>query len=97
MSVFWLLISLAAVSLTINFSLGAWRQVFPRLSFWWFVSVHLSVPLLYFLRVRTGGPTWAIPVLIAAAVAGQVLGGKLVQLRAEDPAAGGTSRRAKGS
>lgn len=88
MSVFWLLLSLAVVSLTINFALGAWRQVFPKLSFWWFVTIHLSVPLIYLLRVQTGSPIWAIPILVGAAVAGQMLGGRLVPTLVQGPGLG---------
>lgn len=58
-----------------------------------YLSIHLSVPLIYFLRVQTGSPLWAIPILIAVAVAGQVLGGRLILL----PAVEGTSRKAKDS
>jgi hypothetical protein len=39
------------------------------------LAVHLSIPLIIFLRIKLGLSAWDIPLNLAAAVAGQLVGG----------------------
>lgn len=68
------LIGLAA--LAVNIPLGYLREGRPRYSLAWFFYVHLSVPLIAFLRVRSNLTAWFVPLFILCAVAGQILGGR---------------------
>lgn len=68
------LIGLAA--LAVNVPLGYLREGRPRYSLAWLLYVHLSVPLIAFLRIRSNLAAWLIPVFILCAVAGQILGGR---------------------
>lgn len=70
------LVAIAAVAFLINVPLGRLRARQPKLSFKWFVYVHLSIPLIYGMRTCAGIGLWAIPILISAAVAGQIIGGR---------------------
>lgn len=67
---------IAAAALLINIPLGRLRSHQPKLSFKWFLYIHLSIPVIFTLRVLSGIGLWAIPIFIAAAVMGQVIGGK---------------------
>ncbi len=65
----------AAVALLVNIPLGLWRSKVKKFSFWWFLAVHLSVPLIIFLRIETGVPVVWVPFTIGFAVLGQYVGG----------------------
>lgn len=66
---------LMAVSFLCNLPLGRWRATLKRFSACWFFAVHLSIPLLIFLRVKMGLGVWFIPISFGAAVTGQLVGG----------------------
>ncbi len=53
----------------------------PKYSVAWFVYIHLSIPLIAFLRITNHLTAWVIPVFIACAVAGQLAGGRIRQAR----------------
>jgi hypothetical protein len=61
----------------LNVPLGMWRVTTVKFSIRWFVAIHLAVPLIYFIRISTDLPSWVAPILIAAAVLGQLVGGFL--------------------
>lgn len=65
--------------LLVNLPFGCWRSSVRRLSLPWFVAVHAPVPLAVGLRYVTGvGFRWAtLPLLVAAYLGGQYLGGRL--------------------
>jgi hypothetical protein len=63
-----------AAAVTLNVPFGAWRATTPRLSPAWFLAVHLPIPFLFLLRYGSGLDWHWIPVMLACAVAGQVLG-----------------------
>ncbi len=67
--------ALALLSLAMNVSLGYLRSRCRRLSLPWLVYVHLSVPIIAACRLLSGIRYTAIPVLLCAAIAGQLLGG----------------------
>lgn len=68
-----LLVSL--LSFLINIPLGMWREQTRKFSWQWFVAIHASIPFIIALRVWLALHPLAIPINIAAAVAGQIVGG----------------------
>lgn len=66
---------LTVFSFICNLPLGRWRTTVKKFSLNWFLAVHLSIPLIIFLRLKLGLSAWDIPLNLAAAVAGQYLGG----------------------
>ncbi|MDA8333496.1 MAG: hypothetical protein M0Z41_00660 [Peptococcaceae bacterium] len=64
-----------SVSLVANLPLGYWRAGLRKFSPAWFVAVHLSIPLIVYLRYRLGVSYLFIPFTLGMAVAGQLLGG----------------------
>jgi len=74
----WALMALiAAAALTVNIPLGYAREGFRKFSIGWFVCVHLSVPLIAWLRLENHVSAWGIPAFVACAVLGQIAGGKV--------------------
>ncbi len=68
--------TLAVVS---NLPLGFWRAHTRKFSWQWFLAIHLAVPLVVALRLALALPYFSIPLLIAAAILGQVLGSQLAK------------------
>ena len=63
----------------LNIPFGYWRANTSRFSLQWFLSIHLAVPIVIFLRFYSG-LGWQLitfPLLIGAFFSGQFLGGKL--------------------
>jgi hypothetical protein len=67
--------SLTVFSFICNLPLGRWRATVKKYSPKWFLAVHLSIPLIIILRIKLGLSAWDIPLNLAAAVAGQLIGG----------------------
>jgi hypothetical protein len=61
----------------INLPLGFMRETSPKYSLRWFVYIHLSIPFIIALRLREGFDWRIIPLTIACAVFGQILGGRI--------------------
>ena len=59
----------------INLPLGRWRASVKKFSLPWFLALHLSVPVIFLLRVETGLGLYVIPVTISFAILGQMVGG----------------------
>jgi hypothetical protein len=57
--------------------LGYLRRRVPKLSWQWFLYIHLAIPVIIALRLMAGLPFRVAPLMVAAAVAGQVLGARL--------------------
>ena len=68
---------IGAASIVLNLPLGYAREGFRKYSAGWFLCVHLSVPLIAYLRLSHHVGAWAIPVFVACALAGQIVGGRL--------------------
>lgn len=68
---------LIAAAFAMNVPLGYLRQGVRRLSFMWFLYIHLSIPFIILLRVSMGVSYWYIPISLGSAVAGQIAGGRL--------------------
>jgi hypothetical protein len=69
----------ALAVLIINLPFGYWRAGLRKFSVRWFLAVHAPVPLIIGLRVLSG-LGWhltTVPVLAAAFLCGQFLGGRL--------------------
>jgi hypothetical protein len=80
----WALVALiGAVALAVNLPLGYAREGFRKFSLGWFVCVHLSVPLIAWLRLSNHVSAWGIPAFLACAVLGQFAGGKARRIRRE--------------
>ena len=75
----------ALVATAINVPLGYALEGTPRYSAKWYLFIHLSVPVIAFLRITNDLTLWAIPPFVACAVLGQILGGKY-RRRREDRA-----------
>ncbi len=75
-----LVTGLFALSFMLNVPFGFLRSKFRKLTFMWFVCIHAAIPVIalgrYFLT-DLGLDYRYIPVFIAAALLGQVWGGKL--------------------
>lgn len=74
---------IGAVALAVNLPLGYARAGFRKFSLGWFVCVHLSVPLIAWLRLSNHVSAWGIPAFLACAVLGQFAGGKARRIRRE--------------
>ena len=70
-----LLVALAAFG--VNIPLGCLRAGVRKFSPAWFLYVHLSIPLIILLRLSLGLGYAFIPIFIAMAVAGQLVGGRM--------------------
>ena len=75
----WTLIGLLlALAFGANLPLGWWRRYQRRFSPAWFLGIHASIPLLIAMRFAFGISYWIIPFEIAAVIAGQVAGSRLL-------------------
>lgn len=73
----WALVALiAGAAVAVNIPLGYAREGFRKFSLGWFVCVHLSIPLIAWLRLANHVSAWGIPAFVACAVLGQIAGGK---------------------
>lgn len=63
----------------LNLPFGYLRTKTRKYSILWFLYIHLPIPFIIAMRL-TFGFTWkAIPLLVAAALAGQLAGGRMRQ------------------
>jgi hypothetical protein len=75
MNIAWI----AAIVLILNMPFGYWRAHTKRFSAQWILAIHIPVPMIAALRIYSG-LGWRMatfPVLIAAFVIGQFVGGRL--------------------
>jgi hypothetical protein len=73
---------IGVTALVLNIPLGYMREGQRKYSLAWFVYVHLSIPLIAYLRIASRINSWFIPFFILCAIAGQIVGGRARQ-RAE--------------
>jgi len=64
-------------AIIINLPLGYLRQNYEKFSFGWYFYVHISIPLIIFLRIKSGFSWRFIPLTLVGALAGQLLGGMI--------------------
>lgn len=75
------LVLLVALAIAINVPLGYQRQGCHKFSFGWYFYVHISIPVIIYLRIKSGLGWQFIPFTLAAAIAGQVIGGRRYRKR----------------
>ena len=68
-------------------------QNYEKFSFGWYFYIHISIPLIIYLRVKTGFGWHIIPFTIGAAVGGQIVGGIIKKRRNGARLPGPTSSR----
>ncbi len=68
---------IGTLALSLNIPLGYLRQGRRKYSFAWFVYIHLSIPLIAYLRIANHVALWFIPLFVVCAVGGQVVGGRV--------------------
>jgi hypothetical protein len=72
-----LVTGLCSMAFMLNVPFGFLRQRYRKLSFMWFVCIHATLPVIIAGRIFSHLDYRYIPVFIAAAVMGQVWGGRL--------------------
>lgn len=66
-----------AFTWVVNLPFGWWRQGVRKFSAGWWLAIHLPIPLVIALRLSLKIPYATVPLVIAAAVVGQLMGGRL--------------------
>ncbi len=75
------LIGLILLAVAINVPLGYLRQNCRKFSLAWYFYVHISIPVIVYLRIK-GGFSWRfIPLTLLGAFAGQFIGGAINRRR----------------
>lgn len=78
----WLLMaSIGSLALVLNLPLGYLREGLRKYSVAWFLCIHLSIPVIAYLRISNHVSAWAIPPFIACALLGQIAGGRIRRSR----------------
>lgn len=75
------LIGLILLAIAINVPLGYLRQNCRKFSLSWYFYVHISIPVIIYLRIK-GDFSWRfIPLTLMGAFAGQYIGGVINRRR----------------
>ena len=77
MPVYLLLMGVILLALIINVPLGYFRQGYDKFTFAWYFYVHISIPLIIYVRVKCGFSWKIIPFTIGGAIVGQIIGGRM--------------------
>ena len=77
MHTFYLLAGVILLAFIINLPLGYLRQQYEKFTFGWYFYVHISIPIIVYLRVKAGFSWKFIPLTLGGAIAGQFLGGAI--------------------
>lgn len=72
-----LILAIAALTVVVNLPFGYMRNRVRKYSLLWFFYIHVPIPLIIFIRISSGLDYRVIPVFVFAAVAGQIVGGRL--------------------
>jgi hypothetical protein len=78
------LLGLITFAILINIPLGYLRRNYEKFTFGWYFYVHMSIPAIIYIRVKTGLSWKFIPLTLAGAIVGQLLGSKLFGKRSKD-------------
>lgn len=68
---------LSAFTLLINLPFGRARAKTRKYSLRWFLYIHIPVPIIFVARTLSHVEFKYIPIFAVAAVAGQIIGGRL--------------------
>lgn len=71
------LAGLLVLTVLLNLPFGYLRARSKKYSAPWFIYIHIPIPFIIFLRLSFGFDWKAIPLVVAAAVAGQFAGGRI--------------------
>ncbi len=74
---FYMILLLLVLTLLINLPFGSARARAKKYSFRWFLYIHVPIPLIFIMRNLSHVEINYIPFFAAAAVMGQIIGGKL--------------------
>jgi len=78
----WTKIAIVSViCLLVNIPLGVWREHTRKFSWQWILAIHASIPVIVALRIQLHLSPVAIPINIAAAIVGQLIGSRLERRR----------------
>jgi len=77
MNEYLLLLCLIALAIIVNIPLGYLRQAVEKFSFAWYFYIHISIPLIIYLRIKSGYSWKFIPLTLAGTVIGQIIGGRM--------------------
>lgn len=78
------IIGLVVLALTISVPCGYIRQNYPKYSFMWFLLIHLPIPFIVLIRIKTGLSWHFIPLTLGGSVAGQIIGGAVSRRRKQN-------------
>ncbi|ACM19842.1 hypothetical protein Geob_1483 [Geotalea daltonii FRC-32] len=68
---------LLAFALLINVPFGYLRQNYEKFTFGWYFYVHISIPIIIYLRIKSGLSWKFIPFTLGSAIVGQIIGGRI--------------------
>ncbi|MEW6660853.1 MAG: hypothetical protein ACOY9Y_12405 [Bacillota bacterium] len=71
------ILGLHLLVLALNVPMGFWRASASKFSLYWFLAIHLTIPLIIAIRISTGLSFSLVPLLIFAAIFGQGLGSRV--------------------
>ncbi len=77
----FLLIALTLFAFVLNLPFGWLRSKTKKFSFYWFLYIHLPIPFVIVFRLLAGFSMKIIPIMLAASIAGQVIGARLDRFR----------------
>lgn len=77
MSQFFPLFGVLAIAFLVNLPCGYLRKGYEKFTFGWYFYVHISIPVIIYLRVKSGFGWHLVPFTLASAIAGQLVGGRL--------------------
>jgi hypothetical protein len=77
-----LLATLLAATFILTLPFGAWRSTCRKYTFKWWLAIHLVIPFIFLMRRWGGFSYWYIPLFLASTVLGQIVGGRINQLKA---------------
>ena len=73
----WLkILAVSIICLLVNIPMGRRRERCKKFSWQWIFWIHASIPLIIALRIGLNLHPIAIPINIAAAIAGQIIGSR---------------------
>ncbi|MEW6001934.1 MAG: hypothetical protein AB1638_04730 [Nitrospirota bacterium] len=71
------ILALFAFTLLLNLPFGYARTKTKRFSLRWFLCIHVPIPVIFIARTLAHLDIRYMPIFAVAAIAGQILGGKL--------------------
>lgn len=74
-------IGLIVLAFVISIPCGYLRENYAKYSFMWFLLIHIPIPFIVLLRIEAGIGWRIIPLTLAGAIAGQIVGGILNRRR----------------